>query len=129
MDHILDDPGELIRFWLWFQKHHAMRHLVIADLARFLKLKQATVGAWLGRHAISSQYWTPIARYFGRQTHRDIEDEATQLWQEPQNRNGYVPLYQIQIKRRRARRAHRRTGEPAAEATLEGRWRSGQAVQ
>jgi hypothetical protein len=100
-DQVLDDPGELIRFWLWFQKHQAMRRLVLADLARHLKIKSPRVAAWLGRHAIPTNFWNPIARYFqATQTYRDIEDQARELWKEPKNRLGFTPLYQLQPGRR-----------------------------
>lgn len=99
-DPVLDDPGELVRFWLWHQQRHTVRSFKIANLATALKAKPAAVGAWLSRHAIPSQYWNPIARHFERGTYRRIEDEAAVLWADPKNRKGYTPLHDLQIKRR-----------------------------
>ena len=97
-DQVLDDPGELIRFWLWFQHHQAMRRLVLADLAHHLEIKPTRVWAWLDRHAIPTNFWNPIARYFqafseSTLTYRDIEDQARELWKEPKNRLGFTPLH------------------------------------
>lgn len=99
-DTVLDDPGELIRFWLWFQKHHSVRGVNLANLARAVHTKPATVGAWLTRHAIPSFYWNPIARFFGFETYRAIEDQARELWSTARNRRGYAPLERLKVKRR-----------------------------
>ena len=100
VDPVLDDPGELIRFWLWYQRHQAMRRLVLADLARHLEIDSRRVVAWLNRNAIPTNFWNPIARYFqATHTYRDIEDQARELWKEPKNRRGFTALYQLRPNR------------------------------
>ena len=112
MDLVLDDPGELLRFWLWYQKRVAVRTFTIANLAKALRLKPATVGAWLGRHAIPTMYWNRIARYFERASYRDIEDDAIALWANADARRGYIPLHRLQVKRAATRKAARSAGAP-----------------
>lgn len=99
-DPVLDDPGELLRFWLWWQKHHSVRSLNISNLARALGVKPSTANSWLRRHAIPSMYWNPIAREFGLPGYRAIEDDAKDLWAVVANRRGYPALHHLQVKRR-----------------------------
>lgn len=105
-DPVRDDPGELLRFWLWHERHHTVRSFQVANLAKAIKAKPGTVSAWLTRpNAIPSTYWNAIARFFGRASYRELEDEANTLWGETTERHGYVPLHKLQVKRRRHQRA------------------------
>lgn len=101
MDPVLDDPGELLRFWLWHEYKHSVRSFKMANLAKSLHAKPAAVSAWLARHAIPSYYWNPIARHFKGDgaTYRQLEDEARALWVTPANRRGYTPLRETHKKR------------------------------
>lgn len=98
-DPVLDDPGELVRFWLWHRYHHAVQRFTQASLASALGLKAGAVGAWIDRHAVPTIYWNPIARYFERPNYRALEDEAMVLWASSTQRRGYVPLRTRQKKR------------------------------
>lgn len=120
-DPVLDDPGELMRFWLWWQKHHTVRSLNVSNLARALAVKPATANSWLRRHAVPSVYWNPIAREFGLESYRAIEDQAKAIWEQAANRRGYTPLHSLRVKRRRPLDAvpvHPET--PAAAAAIAG---------
>lgn len=99
IDPVLDDPGELIRFWLWHRYHHAVQRVTLASLAKALGIKPGAVSAWMDRHAIPTIYWNPIARYFERPSYRTLEDEAMALWASSGHRRGYVPLRATQKKR------------------------------
>lgn len=112
-DPVLDDPGELIRFWLWHERHHTVRSFKVANLAKALEAKPATVSAWLTRPlAVPSTYWNAIARFFGKAAYRELEDEAVTLWRDAANRRDYIPLHQVQIKRGQMARAA--TASPSA---------------
>jgi hypothetical protein len=100
-DPVLDDPGELLRFWLWYQKRQTVRGVMLVNLAQALQVDHRRVSAWLARNGIPSCYWNPIARSFDLQSYRDIEDEAKALWQHENNRRGYTPLYQLQSRKQR----------------------------
>jgi hypothetical protein len=98
-DPVLDDPGELMRFWLWHQKHIDIVSFTIAHLANESPL---AVGAWLGRRrGIPTKHWNAIARYFERESYHELVDEARRLWADLKHRRGYVPLYKLKAKRRR----------------------------
>lgn len=101
-DPVLDDPGELLRFWLWHEYRSTVRSFKLANLAKSLGAKPAAVSAWLTRHAIPSFYWNPIARHFKGEsaTYRVLEDEARALWEVKANQRGYIPLRALQKKRR-----------------------------
>jgi hypothetical protein len=101
VDPVLDDPGELLRFWLWYQKRQTVRGVVLANLAQALQVDRRRVSAWLARNGIPSCYWNPIARSFDLQSYREIEDEAKALWRHDNNRRGYIPLYQSQSRQRK----------------------------
>ena len=109
----LDDPGELIRFWLWHERHHTVRSFTIVKLATDLHATPKAVAAWLTRHAIPTPYWNRIARHFGRQSYRQLEDEARVLWQQPAHRRGYTPLFHLQKRRRWSSKGHTATGRVA----------------
>jgi hypothetical protein len=105
---VLDDPGELFRFWLWHRFHHTVQSFSQSNLAKALGVKAATVSAWLDRYAIPTNYWTAIATHFERGNWRDLEDEAKTLWGVAANRRDYTPLYKLQKKRAE-------TSSPAAQ--------------
>lgn len=126
-DPVLDDPGELLRFWLWHERHHTIRSFAVSNLAKAINATPGMVTAWLTRHGIPSPYWNPIARFFGKETYRQLADAAVSLWAEADHRRGYTPLHHIQVKRRhqsappttvRGARVHPET--PAAAAAIGG---------
>ena len=101
MDRVLNDPGELIRFWLWYQRRGTPWHFNVGALAASLSVKSATVSAWMKRNAIPTNHWTAIARHFKLDNYRQMEDEARVLWADPANRRGFTPLYKHHVRRRR----------------------------
>jgi len=118
-DPVLDDPGELLRFWLWHEQRHTVRSFKIANLATALTANSRTVSAWIARNAIPTIYWNAIARFFGRGSYHEIEDEARLLWADKNERRGYTPLYKLQVKRAGVtQRASTRAAEPVASARL-----------
>ena len=101
MDQVLDDPGELLRFWLWYQRHQTVRRFSVSNLAKALAVHPATVSAWMERNAIPTNHWATIARHFDMENYRQIEDAAKALWADPANRRGYTPLFKHHVRRRR----------------------------
>lgn len=128
-DYVLDDPGELVRFWLWHRSRLTVQGVSQTNLAKSLGVKSGTVYAWLDRHAIPTHYWNPIARFFERPSYRALEDEARVLWETPANRRGYTPLRQLQKKRRDlAEAAAAQPRELPATAELAGALRAASRV-
>lgn len=104
----MDDPGELVRFWLQHRYHE--QGFNVPRLAAALQITPAAVGHWLRhRGPIRTPYWATIARFFGLALPDDLLSEARRLWAVPDNRRYYQPPPPQPVASRKRRHTRRRT--------------------